>query len=141
MKQSGILLIAGLVLTSVLWMYINNGTVQFRATETSPVNAQLEERPTGDAKETPALPGASIGEENMVEFRCAAGKGFVAVFARDIVGLTLSDGRQIELRQDASASTVRYYNTTRTILLTSEGDVVNLEESGGTTYRECRAAL
>lgn len=88
---------------------------------------------------TPLQQGASIGEENLVEFRCAEGKTITAVFARDIVGLTLSDGRQMELRQDVSASGIRYVNAVETIEFRGEGDEGFLMEGGKTTFTNCRA--
>lgn len=86
-----------------------------------------------------AYQGASIGDENTVEFACASGKSMTAVFARDIVGLTLSDGRQIELRQAISGSGIRYLNNIQTIEFRGSGDDAFLTENGVTTYQDCKA--
>ncbi len=83
--------------------------------------------------------GASIGEENLVEFTCAEGKTMTAVFARDILGLTLSDGRQITLRQAESGSGVRYLNNTQTIEFRGQGEKAFLIEGKETTHAECAA--
>lgn len=84
--------------------------------------------------------GAGVGEENTVEFSCAGGRSMTAVFARDILGLTLSDGRQLTLREAASDSGVRYLNNTETVEFRGEGTNVSLLEEGETTYADCVAA-
>jgi membrane-bound inhibitor of C-type lysozyme len=92
-------------------------------------------------EETPPAPtehqGASIGEENLVEFACAEGKTITAVFARDILGLTLSDGRQMTLRQAESGSGIRYLNNTQTIEFRGKEDEAFLVEGGVETYAAC----
>lgn len=92
-------------------------------------------------EEVPPAPtehqGASIGEENLVEFTCAEGKTMTAVFARDILGLTLSDGRQMTLRQAEGEGSIRYLNNTQTIELREEQGAVSLVEGKEATYVEC----
>lgn len=99
------------------------------------IEASKEEAPP-DPKEHQ---GASIGDENLVEFMCADGKTMTAVFARDILGLTLSDGRQITLREAESEEGVRYLNNTETIEFRGVAGTAFLIESGNQTYSECAA--
>jgi membrane-bound inhibitor of C-type lysozyme len=84
-------------------------------------------------------PGASIGSENEVHFACADRKKITAIFARDIVALTLSDGRQITLRESPSQSGVRYVNNTGTIEFRGERSEGVLVEDGVATFSSCVA--
>lgn len=86
-------------------------------------------------------PGASIGEENEVHFTCADRKTIIAVFARDIAALTLSDGRQITLSESPSASGISYWNNTRTIEFRGKGAEGSLIEEGVTTYENCTTEM
>ncbi len=60
-----------------------------------------------------------------------------AVFTRDIVALTLSDGRQMTLRQAVSGSGIRYLNNTETIEFRGKGNGGYLMENDKTTYADC----
>lgn len=84
--------------------------------------------------------GAAIGDENLVTFQCAGGKSITAVFERDIVGLTLSDGRQIVLRQAVSGSGIRYLSNDTKIEFRGKGMDGYLVENGATTYADCKAS-
>jgi membrane-bound inhibitor of C-type lysozyme len=123
-----IVLIAG----GAAWYFM-----QTEAENSEPSIAQQETSPTSLQQKEPATPGASIGDENLVEFTCAEHKTITAVFTRDIVGLTLSDGRQVELRQVESASGVRYVNGSESIEFRSKGEQGFLVEGGKTTYADC----
>lgn len=83
--------------------------------------------------------GAAIGGENLVSFTCDHGKVMTAVFERDIVGLTLSDGRQITLRQAQSGSGIRYLSNDATIEFSGKGNEGDLIENAKTTYAHCVA--
>ena len=129
--------IGAIILAGGWWIAENNTeTARNPHSESMPISTGKEESPP-----EPVAPqqGASIGEENAVEFSCAGGKSFTAVFTRDIVGLTLSDGRQLTLRQAESASGIRYLNNTETIEFRGKGDEAYLEENDTMTYRDCRA--
>jgi membrane-bound inhibitor of C-type lysozyme len=143
MRNTSIIAILGvLILGGATWYYMSLNIDTAHNEALPPAEKQL---PRGGHEESPPEPvtqnqGASIGEENAVEFACADGKSFTAVFARDIVGLTLSDGRQLELRQAVSGSGIRYLNNTETIEFRGKGSEGHLEENGTITYRDCKAA-
>ena len=83
--------------------------------------------------------GAAIGSENTVTFKCDNKKTITAVFERDIVGLTLSDGRQITLRQSISGSGIRYLSNDSKIEFDGKGNEGFLIENGKTTFANCVA--
>jgi membrane-bound inhibitor of C-type lysozyme len=122
------------------WYLANRNTI--KTTNTNTDTPQPQEMPSDDTPiPVQQTPGASIGDENLVQFRCDDGKSITAVFARDIVGVTLSDGRQMELRQSASGSGVRFENIDETIEFHGKGEGAFLVEAGVTTYENCVAAL
>lgn len=84
--------------------------------------------------------GAAIGDENLVTFACEGGKTITAVFERDIVGVTLSDGRQLVLRQAESGSGIRYLSNDTSVEFRGKGNEGSLIESGVTTYAGCVAS-
>ena len=84
------------------------------------------------------IQGAAIGEGNEMTFTCAAGKSMTAIFTRDILALTLPDGRQITLRDSSTPTQVRYLNTHASVELRGVGDDVFLKENGVDTYLACR---
>lgn len=129
--------ILGFVVLAVLGTYFliqRAAPDPYRAPDFTPIETTHEETPPAPAE----TQGASIGDENLVEFVCADGKTMTAVFTRDIVGLTLSDGRQLTLRQAESGSGIRYLNNTQTIEFRGQGDEAFLIEGETTTYAECK---
>jgi len=88
-------------------------------------------------KAEPVQPGASAGPENEVLFVCDDNKTITAVFTRDIVGITLSDGRQFELRESVSASGAKYEDTSRGLVFWGEGDTAFFEEKSVRTHSNC----
>lgn len=84
--------------------------------------------------------GAAIGDENLANFKCDNGKTITAVFERDIVGITLSDGRQLVLRQSVSGSGIRYVSNDTSIEFRGKGQEGELIENGATTYTGCLAS-
>ena len=84
--------------------------------------------------------GAAIGDENLANFKCDNGKTITAVFERDIVGVTLSDGRQLVLRQAVSGSGIRYLSNDTNIEFRGKGQEGELIENGETTYKGCLAS-
>jgi membrane-bound inhibitor of C-type lysozyme len=133
--------IAGIAILAGAYWYYTSLNIDVARNEALPPSIR---QPVGGHEESPPEPvtqnqGASIGDENAVEFRCADGKSMTAVFARDILGLTLSDGRQLELRQAASGSGIRYLNNTETIEFRGKGADAYLQEGSTETYRDCKA--
>ena len=84
--------------------------------------------------------GAAIGDENLATFSCDRGKSITAVFERDIVGLTLSDGRQMTLRQARSDTGVRYLSNDSKIEFSGKGNEATLIENGKVSYTACVAS-
>lgn len=112
----------------------------FLAHEDKAIDTEIEKESVEDYVPAPEqTQGAAIGGENLVEFRCDGGKTLTAVFERDIVGLTLSDGRQVVLRQTPSASGIRYLSNDTKIEFAAKGEGGFLEENGATTYANCVA--
>lgn len=119
------------------WWYMNRIDVSARNENAGAFENREVDRPAQEAQP----PSASIGEENLVELHCADGKSITAVFARDIIGLTLSDGRQMELRQDPEDS-ARYFTVGGAIEFRVIGeDGAVLVEGGRTTHANCVAGV
>ena len=137
MKNALLMVGIGAIIVGGGWYFASRNTL---TTKNSNSGAAQEVMPSAD---TPAparqAPGASIGDENLVQFSCSDGKSLTAVFTRDIVGLTLSDGRQMELRQAVSGSGIRYVNANESIELRGKGDDASLIEGGVTTFADCAA--
>ena len=96
--------------------------------------------PASEDKKQTEQPSASGGDDNLVVFACMGGKTISAVFTRDIVGITLSDGRQMELRQDVSGSGIRYVSNDGSVEFRGQGEEGFLEENGTTTYSNCHSS-
>lgn len=128
--------IGAIVLVAGGWYLTTLNTSSARNTGESPIET------ANDTNEGPKDPiseiqGAAIGEGNEMLFTCAGGKSMTAIFTRDILALTLSDGRQITLRDSSTPTQVRYMNTNASVELHGVGDQVFLEENGATTYFSC----
>ncbi len=124
------------------WWYLASMNVE---TAYNPQIPAPQKTPSGGHEETPPEPvtenqGASIGSENEAEFTCDDGKTMIAVFTRDLVALTLSDGRQMTLRQAVSVSGIRYLNNTETIEFHGKGNEAYLGENGTMTYVGCKSS-
>lgn len=141
--RTTLLIIAGalIVLAGSWWYYtaLNIDVARNQAPQPQAASSR------GGHEEIPPEPatasqGASIGIENIVTFQCEGGRNIVAVFARDIVGLTLSDGRQLELRQATSDRGVVYLNNTQTIELRGGDGPASLIENGRATHVGCNVA-
>lgn len=131
--------IGALVLAGGWWIAVKNTETAVNPHRDAP-KSTVSTKEESPPEPTTSHQGASIGEENAVEFTCAGGKSMTAVFTRDIIGITLSDGRQLTLRQAESGSGIRYLNNTQTIEFRGKGDEAYLEENGAMTYRDCTAA-
>lgn len=113
--------------------------------ESEPAMPQTESKPSESADEPEDVrvidaQGAAIGDENLVNFKCDGGKTITAVFERDKAGITLSDGRQIVLRQSVSGSGIRYLSNDTSIEFRGKGQEGELIENGETTYKGCLAS-
>jgi membrane-bound inhibitor of C-type lysozyme len=138
MRNALILVGIGAVILGAGWWYMARSS-----DEVVKVIDEAEEVRPAAGTDTPTREnqGAAIGEENMVEFKCAGGTSITAVFERDIVGVTLSDGRQLVLRQAQSANGIRYLSNDTKIEFRGEGNTGALIENGSTTYADCTASI
>lgn len=136
-----VLIAVGIViLLGATWYYIR-GNINTAENTYAPTTSQ---QPSGGHEESPPPVGtvsARAGEDALATFACANGTTMTAVFMRDLVDLTLSDGRQITLTQVESGSGIRYANETGSIEFHSKGEEAFLTEGGDTTYADCKAAL
>lgn len=142
MQNAALGFFAGLVILSMAgaWWYIEKNTLS--ATNTPPTSGEEAPPPSDDTPiRHPSPVGASIGDENLVQFDCDDGKSLTAVFARDIVGITLSDGRQMELRQNEVVSDMLFHNLNGTIEFRGSESGARLTEEGETTYANCMARI
>lgn len=70
-------------------------------------------------------------------FKCADDKKIQAVFFKDKVELTLSDGRTRLLPQAISASGARYANTDESFVFWNKGDTAFVTEGNSTNFKDC----
>jgi predicted ribosomally synthesized peptide with SipW-like signal peptide len=120
------------------WWYWND--VETAVNDRNEPTSGHEEAASTEETASTENQGAAIGEENLVVFRCAGGSTITAVFERDIVGITLSDGRQLTLRQAVSGSGIRYLSNDQTIEFRGKGNEASLVESEVTTHASCVAS-
>ena len=140
MRNAMLIVGIGVIILAGGWWYLAERNTQSAHNSYTPPSSPP--KTTGPSAPPPTSAtlnhGVSIGEENEAEFQCASGKKITAVFMRDIVALTLSDGRQIELRQATSGSGTRYLNNTGTVEFRGKGSDAFLTENGKTTYADCK---
>lgn len=74
---------------------------------------------------------------NSVVFNCAENKNIQAIFFKDKVELTLSDGRNMLIPQAISASGARYANSDESFIFWNKGDTAFIDENGEQTFKEC----
>ena len=74
---------------------------------------------------------------NSAIFNCTDNKTIQAVFLKDNVSLTLSDGRHLQLPQGMSGSGARYVNTDESFVFWNKGDTAFIEEGKNTPYKDC----
>ena len=85
----------------------------------------------------PAVNQASDGVINSVVFNCIENKNIRAIFFKDRVELSLSDGRNMLLYQAVSASGARYANPDESFVFWNKGDTAFVEEGSQTTFKDC----
>lgn len=100
-------------------------------------------KPTGSHEESPPEVSENVsaraGEDALASFSCKGGTTMTAVFMRDIVDITLSDGRQMTLTQAMSGSGIRYTNESGSIEFRGKGSDAYLQEGETITYADCVA--
>ena len=77
---------------------------------------------------------------NSVTFNCDSNKTIQAIFFKDKVELTLSDGRNMLLSQGISASGARYANSDESFVFWNKGDTAFVQEGDKTTFDNCSIA-
>jgi membrane-bound inhibitor of C-type lysozyme len=77
------------------------------------------------------------GVINDVSFDCVDSKTIQALFFKDKVEISLSDGRNMVLLQAISASGARYANTDESFVFWTKGDTAFIQEGDTTTYQNC----
>ena len=80
---------------------------------------------------------ATNGIINSVTFGCTGNKTIHALFFKEKVELTLSDGRHMLLLQAISASGARYANTDEVFVFWNKGNTAFIEEDNKTTFKDC----
>lgn len=135
MRKTGIALVALLVIFGGGWWYFAYSNEEI--TDVIEKTEMPMQTPAEKSTSVRDEQGAAIGDENLANFKCEGGKTITAVFERDIVGVTLSDGRQLVLRQAPSGSGIRYLSNDTKIEFRGKGNEGSLIESGITTYKAC----
>jgi len=74
---------------------------------------------------------------NPANFNCSENKKIQALFFKDRVELSLSDGRNMLISQAVSASGVRYANTDESFVFWNKGDTAFVNEGNKTTFKDC----
>ena len=74
---------------------------------------------------------------NSVIFNCSESKNIKAIFYKDRVYISLSDGRNMSLPQVLSASGARYANFDQSFVFWNKGNTAFINENGVTTYKDC----
>lgn len=74
---------------------------------------------------------------NSVTFSCDANKNIKAIFYKDRVVISLSDGRNMSLPQVLSGSGARYANFDESFVFWNKGDTAFVNEGNSTTYQNC----
>ena len=74
---------------------------------------------------------------NSVVFNCAVDKNIKAIFYKDRVYVSLSDGRKMSLPQVLSGSGARYANFDESFVFWNKGDTAFVNEGDKMTYKDC----
>ena len=74
---------------------------------------------------------------NSVTFNCSENKTIQALFFKEKVELTLSDGRNMLLPQAISASGARYANADESFVFWNKGNTAFVQEGDKTTFKDC----
>ena len=131
--------LGAIILAGGWWYLAHMNTVAAHNADATTSAPQQQAQQSKTAPE-PENQGAAIGDENTVVFKCDDKKTITAVFERDIVALTLSDGRQITLRQSISGSGIRYQSNDAKVEFNGKGNQGFLLESDKTTFANCIAS-
>ncbi len=125
-----VILIGGLYLSSL-------NTITAHNSSSAPSTADIKNTPDKSPQGSLSRQGASIGEENRVLFECAENKSIDAVFTRDILALTLSEGRQIELRSEEVSGKFKYVDSQKKVSFEGSAEEAFLTEEDKITYNHC----
>lgn len=108
---------------------------QFVTPEVAPIATPdpVEEAEEKSGVPKAEVPAVSSSPENTVVFHCQNGS-LTVVFVRDIAGVTLSDGRQFELRETRP---LVYENQAQKVTLLG-GSEARFLEDGTATYTGCQ---
>lgn len=85
----------------------------------------------------PVVEKVTEGIINSANFSCAENKTIQAIFFKDRVELTLSDGRNMLIPQGVSGSGARYANTDESFVFWNKGDTAFVLEGDKTTFTDC----
>jgi membrane-bound inhibitor of C-type lysozyme len=141
MNKAYIFIAAALVLAAGSCWYYTSLNIETAHNDALPPRAQQEGgKEESPPPETNTTVSARGGEEALASYTCAEGKTMTTVFMRDLVDLTLSDGRQLTLTQATSGSGIRYTNSSETIEFRGKGEDAYLQEGETITYEDCVAA-
>ncbi|MEI7688865.1 MAG: DUF333 domain-containing protein [Candidatus Nomurabacteria bacterium] len=88
-------------------------------------------------KEVTVTPVTNDTIVNSAIFNCLENKNIKAIFYARKLELNLSDGRNLILPQNISASGARYTNSDESFIFWNKGDTAFVEEKGVTTFKEC----
>lgn len=135
-KMYALIAAAIVILSGSLWYYtsLNIETAHNDALPPKPQQQRgHEESPPPESSEV----SAHGGEEALATFTCSGGKTMTAVFVRDLVDLTLSDGRQLTLHQVEAASGIRYTDAEARIEFSSKDYGASLQEGDRMTFTDC----
>ena len=133
MRSALIFVGVGAIILAGGWWLLSRNDVTAK-NEVSAPESQQEKTSTETHTNVIEKQGAATGNENLRTFACDDGKTITAVFVRDIVGLTLSDGRQVELRSHESDDAIEYRSNDSKIEFYGRGNQAFLSESGTVTY-------
>ena len=88
-------------------------------------------------QEDPLVKKTYEGVIKSAKFGCADNKSIQAIFFKDRVELSLSDGRNMLLSQAVSASGARYANADESFVFWNKGDTAFVDEGSATTFKDC----
>lgn len=139
MNKTYALIAAAVILAAGSWWYYTSLNIETAHNDSPPTVTQPRGGKEESPPEVPANVSARAGEDALATFSCADGKTMTAVFMRDLVDLTLSDGRQITLTQAMSGSGIRYTDESGSIEFRGKGEEAYLQEGTTITFADCVA--
>ncbi len=120
------------ILLGLLMWFLRNQNFPSVPTDTTPATGEVS------SKNEPLDLG---GDTTSALFICDGGKQIGANFKERGVLLNLSDQRRIILPQTISGSGARYATADEKFIFWNKGNTAFIEESGKTTYANCKTAI